>query len=380
MRVVGVGASGSASDDAAIGSGGPGSRARPRNDRFGLQLEARVLVPGHDVQGRLGLQGCRHRFGLRLDGLDGLGRVGCRRLFVELRGDHGGVGLDRRGLRGQGLFGGLRPPARLRAPRQREPRPPGPRRLGEHRRGDLVRLLLRLVHEPVGTDEPTDGRGRLLRLERRGFGSVRPGARRRRPRIVRDVAIRLGLCREVGGRPQVDAEVARDVVIGQVALGDAGDRGGARGREALGEVVHARDRDAAAASAGVVVPAADARVLAAVDAEVERLVEGVELRRRQRAFLGAHRVVQRVAERVLAGQVVLQPANEPPRLAQRVQAGRRAELVARPAAFAEGFSQGLSQCRSSPPGWRATKYTDAYPSGPHPPIGVCRTGRSYPAC
>ena len=49
----------------------------------------------------------------------------------------------------------------------------------------------------------------------------------------------------------------------------------------------------------------------------------------------ADRVADRVRQRVLAGQVVLQPTDQTPRLAQRVQARRRAELVARAAAFAE---------------------------------------------
>ena len=107
------------------------------------------------------------------------------------------------------------------------------------------------------------------------------------------------------------------------------------GCEAVGQVIGARDRGAAATAAGVVVPAVEAGVLATVDAEVERLVECLELGRRQPLLLGAHRVADGVAERVLAHDVVLEAADQPPRLAQRVQAGRRLELVARPAAFAE---------------------------------------------
>ncbi len=107
------------------------------------------------------------------------------------------------------------------------------------------------------------------------------------------------------------------------------------GLQAISEVVLARDGDAAPAATGGVVPAVVAGVLPAVDAEAERAVECLELLRGDRLLLGAHRVPDGVAERILAHDVVLQTRDEAAGLAQRVQLGRGLELVARPAPLAE---------------------------------------------
>ena len=156
---------------------------------------------------------------------------------------------------------------------------------------------------------------------------------------------------QVGGRPLLGPQATVQLVPGDHRLG--GDRGpirAERGLEALRQVIGPGNRGAAAAAAGAVVPAVDARVLTAVDAEVERLVECLELCGGEHSLLVAHRVTDRVGESVLARQVVLEPTEEAPRLAQRVEAGRRTEFVARPAAFAEGFGECVCQCGvSSPP-------------------------------
>src|SRR3970282_1415960 len=68
-----------------------------------------------------------------------------------------------------------------------------------------------------------------------------------------------------------------------------------------------RQRLAALAAAGVLVPAVGAGVLPAVDAEVERRVEGVQLRGGQDLLLRADAVTDGVGQGVLAQDVVLEP-------------------------------------------------------------------------
>ena len=202
----------------------------------------------------------------------------------------------------------------------------------------------------------------------------------RRPRLDALRLVRSWRGRKVGRRPCLEADARLDG-IGRHDLGGPDHR---RSRHRIGDVVDARHREACPASASIVVPAVQAGVLAAVDAEVERLVERLELSRGERSLLGAHGVVEGVREGVLAGQVVLQPTDHPARLAQRVEAGRRLELVARPASFAEGLCEGVSQwlqvlpqiavARSGPRS--IPRETPRATSADRVP----RSGRSYPAC
>src|SRR5207249_7944909 len=82
------------------------------------------------------------------------------------------------------------------------------------------------------------------------------------------------------------------------------------------EVVDARDRDAAPAAAGALVPAVGAGVLPAVNAEAERGVEGLELMRGHHLLFGAHGVLDGVAQGVLAHDVVLEPGDQAAGLAK----------------------------------------------------------------
>ena len=194
---------------------------------------------------------------------------------------------------------------------------------------------------------------------------------------------RCGVGHEVRRRPLIDAAV-HVAVADQHRVVNGNRRRGDRGcGEPLDQVIGAGDRRAASAAAGIIVPAIDARVLPAIDAEVERLVERVQLGGGEALLFRAHAIAHRIGEGVLAGQVVSQPTNESPGFAQGIQAGRRLELIARPAAFAKGLSEGVSQwwcglSRSSA-AVRAPKYSHEVPqtpTGQSYPAG----GRSYPAC
>ena len=148
--------------------------------------------------------------------------------------------------------------------------------------------------------------------------------------------------RQVGGGPDIEAEPSLQVVLGELRVRHGGRCDGGCG-QAFGQVIGPGNRRAASTPTGGVVPAVDAGVLAAVDAEVERLVECVELGGGEVVLLGAHGVAHRVGERVLAGQVVAQSAEQPPRLAQGVEPRGGLEFVSRPAAFAKGLGERVNQ-------------------------------------
>src|SRR6266542_1788366 len=105
--------------------------------------------------------------------------------------------------------------------------------------------------------------------------------------------------------------------------------------QACNEVVGPRDRGTASAATAPLVPAIRAGVLTAVDAEVEGGMERVELRGGQLLLLGAEGVTDRIAQRVLTRQVVLEAGDEPTRLAERAEALGRLEFISGAAAFAE---------------------------------------------
>ncbi len=284
-------------------------RLRLRRDRLRLRRD------------RLRLRRERHQARLRLDGglrlcdrlrLDRGFRL-CDRLrrghAFRLGGRRGGDGLGsgfagdrcgRAGLVGRelGLVGGDRVGEALpgghaddrRAARLDDLGLPGLRRFGRRRleRRDLVaRAIGRRNLRPrrldragirAGGEGRLDGREVDLRIQRlAGWRSDRRGPdRAEHGRDPRQVRLRPGL---------VERDVGMIVPVGAA--------NGGRGHG----VLHARDRRAGEAAALRGVPAVAARVLAAGQAEVEGLVEGVQLVRGGGELILAPRVGHRLGER-----------------------------------------------------------------------------------
>src|SRR5581483_667063 len=113
------------------------------------------------------------------------------------------------------------------------------------------------------------------------------------------------------------------------------------GREGGRQRLPAEIGGAGEAAALGVVPAVRAGVLAAGEAEVEGLVERLELLRRDFALLVAAGVGERLFQgRIVGEDVVPETPSDDPEPAQAAPPRRRGlERVARPAAFAEGFGQ-----------------------------------------
>ncbi len=246
------------------------------------ELERGILVPGDDPQGeayRLELDLCGNRLRLSLGG-DGLLELGDGRLGLE-RGRHRlrlglELGQDRLGLDVGDEWLGLRFGE-------------GALRLGNDR------LRLQFSERRLGFEFGRDG---CLR------GSVAVRELGYRPAFdALSVATDSGRGREVGRRPRFQLQAARVRRLSD-RLPAGGRGGGHGGGQPLGEVVGAGDRHAASTATGIVVPAVHAGVLAAVDAEVERLVECLELRRGEAVLLAAHGVADGIRQGILAGQVV----------------------------------------------------------------------------
>ena len=87
--------------------------------------------------------------------------------------------------------------------------------------------------------------------------------------------------------------------------------------DAIVEIIDPGNGNAGPAAARALVPAVRAGVLAAVDAEVERRVERLELVSGQHLLFGAHGIFDGVAERVLAHDVVLEARDQAAGLAKR---------------------------------------------------------------
>ena len=340
---------------------------RAERDRLDV-VRGRDLLRGLVGVGRLSLGG-RGDGGLRLvvrgdvrdrsDGVVGLrlgdGVLGVRGrvegLDVELGSDHGQDGRCLRGCR----------------PRWRPPRPAARwwRRRGRDRlrlrRGLGLRLGLGRGLAPLRAglfqaDHLGDGGGLAIVVDRRA--RLDPGgllaaeqrleagdrlllgvARALEGRVVRgDAEVRLRPGRTVGlERPVAVAVVGVAVREGRHP-GDRIEGGHARGKDA-----DAQARGARQAAAFAVVPAVRARVLAARHAEVEGLVERVELLDRLLAVVDAARVREGLVERRLIAQdVVLEAARQHLHLRHPPDFGRgRLEGVASTATLAEGFGEDL---------------------------------------
>ena len=172
------------------------------------------------------------------------------------------------------------------------------------------------------------------------LGGERLGIRPRLDRVA--VGCDGFVSRHIRGGPRFEAEPSLHVALGELLVRNRGHGNGGCG-QAFNQVIGPRNRLAASTSTGGVVPAVDAGVLAAVDAEVERLVECVKLGGGEVVLFGAHGVAHRVGQRILAGQVIAQPAEQPPRLAQGVEPRGGLEFVSGPAAFAEGLGERVNQ-------------------------------------
>ncbi|MFN8630203.1 MAG: hypothetical protein U0838_07745 [Chloroflexota bacterium] len=122
-----------------------------------------------------------------------------------------------------------------------------------------------------------------------------------------------------------------------VGQGSGGLRLGGDGGQPLGDRIGgarlevqrraARQRRARLAPAIVHIPAVAARVLAAVEAEIEGLVEGVELQDGGLELLLAARVGHRLGEGVVGQDVVAEALGEGLRLADREVLGRAVSNV-----------------------------------------------------
>ena len=197
-------------------------------------------------------------------------------------------------------------------------------------------------------------RGCRCRHDDRGGRS--PGCSRR-PRPRAGLEGRLGL-------RLVQAQRARQASRGQVGVGPGLRRArsprrldlglerraaSAKAAAAMSRLLHARDRGAGQAAAVGLVPAVAARVLAARQAEVEGLVERVELVGDGRELLLAARLGHRLGERrVVRQDEVLHALAERAHLADpRSPRCGRLERVSRAAPFAERLGEDFGQV--SPP-------------------------------